>query len=55
MKYQIGDKVELDNGCITEIIEIPLQNGPKPIYGTGTGHSVIVPITEDRIIRKIED
>lgn len=50
MKYEIGDKVELDNGSIVVITDIK-----GCIKGEQCCIAGIVPIPEDRIIRKIED
>ncbi len=50
MKYQIGDKVELRNGCIVVITDIRGSITGDYCYIANTS-----PIPEDRIIRKIED
>ena len=50
MKYKIGDKVELTNGCIVVITDIQGRIGGEQCYIAGTS-----PIPEERIIRKIED
>ena len=50
MKYKIGDKVELTNGCIVVITDIQGSIGGEQCYIAG-----ISPIPEERIIRKIED
>lgn len=50
MKYQIGDKVKLKNGCIAIITDIQ-----SSIDGSYCDISYMSPITEDMIIGKIED
>lgn len=50
MKYKIGDKVELTNGCIVIITDIQGSIGDEQCYIAG-----ISPITEERIVRKIEN
>ncbi len=55
MKYEIGDKVELKNGSIVMITDILSNMNNTIVYGASKGHSEIIPITEDRTIRKIED
>lgn len=50
MKYKIGDKVELTNGCIVVITNIQGSIAGEQCYIAGTS-----PIPEERIIRKIED
>lgn len=50
MKYNIGDKVELKNGCIVVITDI--QHGISGDYCYITG---ISPIPEESILKKIED
>lgn len=55
MKYEIGDKVELKNGCVVTITDILSNMDNIPVYGTSKGHSEVFPITEDKIVRKIED
>lgn len=50
MKYEIGDKVELKNGCIVVITDIQGSITGDYCYISNTS-----PITEDMIIRKIED
>ncbi len=49
MKYDIGDKVELKNGCIVEITEIH-KNLSDEIYISRN-----IPISEDKIVRKVEE
>ncbi len=52
MKYEIGDKVELESGKIVIITKIgSTVDRIEPIYGCGTPPAII----EERIIRKIED
>lgn len=53
MKYKIGDKVQLRNGCTIEIVNIPNQTSDIPIYGVGSKYSPISVITEEEILRKI--
>lgn len=55
MKYKIGDKVELTNGCVVYIKTIPNQTENMPIYGIGYEHSAISVVREDEITRKIEN
>lgn len=50
MKYKIGDKVELKNGCIAIITDIQ-----SSLDGNCCYISYMSPITEDMIIRKIDD
>ncbi len=50
MKYNIGDKVELINGCIVVITNIQESIGGEKCYIAGTS-----PIPEENIIRKVED
>lgn len=47
MKYQIGDKVELKNGCIVTITDIQGSLSGEYCYISHTS-----PITEDKIVRK---
>ena len=55
MKYEIGDKVELKNGSVVLITDILTSMDDVIIYGASKGHSEIIPIAEDKILRKIED
>lgn len=55
MKYEIGDKVELTNGSITFIKDIKYDMDNKIIYGVGNKGSEIIPVEEERILRKLED
>lgn len=48
MKYEIGDIVELKNGCIVEITNIHKNLSDEIYISNGS------PIPEDRILRKIE-
>ncbi len=50
MKYKIGDKVELKNGCVVVITDIR--------YGINGDYCYIAdisPIPEERILKKIEN
>ena len=48
MKYKVGDKVELKNGCIVVITDIQGSIAGDYCYIARTS-----PISEDMIIRKI--
>lgn len=50
MKYKIGDKVELKNGCIVVITDIQYGISGDYCYIANT-----TPIPEERIMRKIQD
>lgn len=50
MKYQIGDKVELTNGCIVTITDIISTIDRAELYAAG-----IVPVPLEHIKRKVED
>lgn len=50
MEYQIGDKVQLEDGRIVEITGITKVDG-KIMYGQGKPYCII----DQKIIKKIED